>query len=119
MNDVQTMIQVIRLLTTFLTDWNNDNEDKKEDQKTERDLAKEIFIDFFKSELVLTQNEADDVSSNFQALIEKFFFILEQSLNSSLLDSTITFLFNLIDNDDRISTPYGMFKFVSFNCKTK
>ena len=106
MNDVQTMIQVMRLFTTFLTDWNecSDNQEEgimeaeSQNENSQRKLIKAKFLNFFKSELI----SPNDASPNWQALVEKFFFILEQSLNATLLDSTISYLFNLLDNDDQI-----------------
>lgn len=105
MTDVQTVIQVTQLMSLFLTDWNEQNneedEDKSEDLQPRRKLVKEKFIAILKSIQMEDQEEAG-IYMSWQILIEKFFFILEQSLNSSLLDSTISFIFNLLDNDDQM-----------------
>ena len=102
MEDVQTVIQVIRVFSLFLTDWNEPGEgESNEAAVNQRALAKSKFIQLLKNELV-TPSDTMDTSQNLQAIIEKFFFILEQSLNPTLLDTTISFILNLLDNDDQI-----------------
>ncbi len=70
MLDVQVVTQCVQLFTLLLTS------------------SKLKFIDLLKFD------------SNWSKIVEKFHFILEQSLNSILIDSTVMFLFNLIDSDD-------------------
>jgi hypothetical protein len=107
MTDVQTVIQVTQLMSLLLTDWNEQNneeedeKDKSEEFQPRRKLVKEKFIAILKSIQMENHDEAE-INMSWQILIEKFFFILEQSLNSSLLDSTISFIFNLLDNDDQM-----------------
>jgi hypothetical protein len=70
MLDVQVVTQCVQLFSLLLT------------------TSKLKFIDLLKND------------SNWSKIVEKFYFILEQSLNSILIDSTVMFLFNLIDSDD-------------------
>jgi len=105
MSDVQTVIQVTRLLSLFLMDWSDDQDGKEEEEEEgarlqQREIVKEKFVAILKS----IHKEEDDEESevNWQILVEKFFFILEQSLNATLLDSAISFIFNLLDSDDQM-----------------
>lgn len=87
MSDVPTIIQIIRLFDVFL----NMNDIKK------------IFIEFLKNDLKdLLSIEEDGINLNWKRLIEKFLFILDNSLNADLLDSSCSFLLDLIDSDDEI-----------------
>jgi hypothetical protein len=96
--DVPTIIQVVRLFTLFLTVDSDENKIEEYDQKKQ---IKQLFVENLKYEL----NDSDS-NSNWQEIIEKFYFILENSLNPTLLDSTSLLLFNLLDSDDQILNAF-------------
>lgn len=77
MADVPSVIQVISLLSVFMS--------------SDRNVRAE-FITFVKNKF--RAQEAD--------IFHTFFFILEQSLNAGLLSSTFNLILLLIDNDDEI-----------------
>jgi hypothetical protein len=99
MSDVQTVIQVTRLLSLFLMDWSDDQDEEEGTRLQQRKLVKEKFVAILKS---IHKEEEEESEVNWQILVEKFFFILEQSLNATLLESAISFIFNLLDSDDQI-----------------
>ncbi|CAF0786736.1 unnamed protein product [Brachionus calyciflorus] len=102
MADVPTITQVIRLFDVFLTT----NEIKLN------------FVNFLKSDLTdLLSIENDEISLNWKKLIEKFFYILDNSLNADLLDTTSQFLFDLIDSDDFLLNVFSSdSKIVDYIC---
>jgi hypothetical protein len=86
MADVPTMVQVVKFFDVFLSDSYN----------KEKNEIKARFINYLKHELVDHQEiDGLDFSLNWHGIIEKFHFILEQSLNPLLLDNTCSLLFNL------------------------
>lgn len=96
MADVPTIIQVVKFFDIFLSDSTSD----------EKCLVKSTFIDYLKHELVNQQIEGLDFSLNWHGIIDKFYFILEQSLNPQLLDNTCSLLFKLFDNDEQILNAF-------------
>lgn len=92
MSDVPTIIQAIRLFDVFL----NMNE------------IKNNFIIFLKNDFNdFLSIEDDGINPSWKRLIEKFLFILNNSLNADLLDSSCSFLLDLIDSDDEILSVFS------------
>jgi hypothetical protein len=87
---------------------------------------KRLFIEYLKTELdtecaemavtgsgtiaaAAAATAADDSATlTWQIIIEKFYFILEQSLNPTLIDCTNLLLINLLDADDEICNAFCM-----------
>lgn len=96
MHDVQVVTQCVRLFSLFLTNTNENSDTTN---------TKRLFIEFLKQESLQESEEKennrnDSITTNWERMIEKFYFILEQSLNPILLDSAILFLLSLLDYDD-------------------
>jgi hypothetical protein len=96
MADVPTIIQVVKFFDIFISDSTTDD----------KCLVKSTFIDYLKHELVNQQIDGLDFSLNWHGIIDKFYFILEQSLNPQLLDNTCSLLFKLFDNDEQILNAF-------------
>lgn len=91
-SDVPTIIQTIRLFDILLT----------------MNETKNSFIIFLKNDLNdLLSIENDGLNLNWKRLIENFLFILDNSLNADLLDSSCSFLLDLIDSDDEILNVFS------------
>jgi hypothetical protein len=107
MSDVQTVIQVTRLLSLFLMDWTDDQDGKEEEGEgtrlQQRKIVKEKFVAILKS-IHKEEDDEEESEVNWQILVEKFFFILEQSLNATLLDSLFDELANSTRNREAAKT---------------
>lgn len=91
MADVPSVIQVVVLLTVFT--------------RTEARIQA-AFFDAFKIELSAKEAEQPGPGGNV-GLLQTFYFILEQSLNSTLLDSTCNLIVQLIDNDEQLLDTFS------------
>jgi hypothetical protein len=99
--DVPCVIQAINLLNIFLLNSSDERKDSVENG-VDRNSIKKSFINFLKTEMTCDTNTDIMVSETYQKIVEKFYFILENSLNSALIDCTTLFIFNIIDGDDQI-----------------
>jgi hypothetical protein len=107
MADVPSVIQVILLFTVFVSTA------KKQDTLNNDDSVQTVFLGNLKKYFRDNETSLHEQNGIFPTLN----FILEQSLNSTLLDSTCNFILQLIDNDEEILTEFAAdSKFVDALC---
>lgn len=87
MADVQSVIQVMHLLSVFIS--------------AEQSVRKEFF-EFLKNKFKSANEESQSTQQQEAELFNTFYFILENSLNASLLDASFNLILLFIDNDDEI-----------------
>lgn len=109
MADVPSVIQVILLFTVFVSTA------KKQDTLNNDDSVQAVFLGNLKK--YFRDNETSLSLHEQNGIFPTLNFILEQSLNSTLLDSTCNFILQLIDNDEEILTEFASdSKFVDALC---
>lgn len=88
MADVPSVVQVVFLLTVFVSGEKG---------------VQTAFFQFVKNEFRSPGQDDCPVRATGQVnILQTLFFILEQSLNSTLLDATLNFILLLIDNDEQV-----------------
>ena len=104
MNDVPSLIQVIRLLTVIT----KANEKIEDNEKDDQDLAAIFVHKYF---LCTDQSSESSDPSNpnelFYTMLDNFNFIFESSLNPQLLDYTCAFINSLLDLDEKILNAFA------------